>query len=255
MKKILFVDDDKSILKSLDRLFMDTDYEIEKAEGGKEALELLAVNNFDLVVSDMRMPVMDGYEFLSKVKQLYPNIMRIMLSGYSEEEVVFEALKKNIAKLYIFKPWKNEELLKIVEHIFQTEDTLKGNNLLMLINNIDHLPTIKQSFNRIINLIEKDADVLNISREIESDQAVAMKILQVANSAFYGTKTGSVQQAVSFIGLKNTRNLVLSTSIIDSLDDCGIIGDSIERIWQHAFISNRLLSHIYEKHLKRKIKK
>lgn len=253
MKKILFVDDEKQILKSLSRLFMETDYEIETAESGAEALDRLASNDFDLIVSDMRMPNMDGNELLSKVKVLYPNVMRIMLSGYCEDQIIFKALQKNLAKLYIFKPWENEIILKTIEQIFQTEDMLKSNNLLKIMNSVDNLPTIKCSYQRIINLIENEADDIEISKEIESDPAVAVKIIQVANSAFYGAKTGSIQRAITYIGLANTYNLVLSTSIIDAFEDVGFDDKNIEYVWKHAFVSNKLLAFFYEKHLNRKL--
>lgn len=253
MKKILFVDDEMQILKALMRLFMDTQYEIITAQSGIEALEILKNEHINLIVSDMRMPNMDGYELLLKVKELYPKVMRIILSGYSDEKVVFKALQKNIAKLYMFKPWENDKLLALVDQMFETEDVLNNTNLLTLINNIENLPTIESNYQRIINKIDEDSDVALISSLIENDVAMAAKILHVANSAFFGAKTGSVKQAVSYIGLQNTKQLVLSTSIIESMIDTGIIGQSIKNNWSHSFVSNKLLAFIYEKHLKKKI--
>jgi HD-like signal output (HDOD) protein len=248
----LFVDDEMQILKSLKRLFIDTDYDIYTAQTGMEALKLLRENDIDLIISDMRMPVMDGYQLLHAIKGLYPKVLRVILSGYADEKVVFKALQQNVAKVYVFKPWNNEMLIKLVEQIFETEEILSSNNLLVLINNIEELPTIKSSYQRILNLIKRDADLVNIAQEIEKDQSFATKVLQVANSAYYGVKTGSISQAVSYIGLTNLSNLVLSTSIIDS------IGSSsnekhIENIWIHSFYTNKLLTYIYEKCLNKKV--
>ena len=124
MKRILFVDDEPLILKSITRVFIETDYDLLTARGGKEALNLLENNEVNLVISDMRMPCMDGYELLSKVKMLYPNIIRIILSGYSDEKIVLNALEKNIAKIYIFKPWDNDRLLEIINELFHTKNAL-----------------------------------------------------------------------------------------------------------------------------------
>ena len=104
LKRILFVDDEAQILRSITRLFMDTEYDILTAESGAEALDILEIEQVDVIVSDMKMPKMTGYELLSQVKRKFPDIVRIILSGFSDERIVFDALQKNIAKLYILKP-------------------------------------------------------------------------------------------------------------------------------------------------------
>ncbi len=142
LEKILFVDDEVQILKAFRRLFMDTDYEIITAQSGEEALKILDKGEVDIIVSDMKMPNMTGYELLSKVKEKHPNIVRIILSGFSDERIVFDALQKNIAKLYILKPWENTSFINTLEKVFQIENVLKNNNVLKLINNAEELPTI-----------------------------------------------------------------------------------------------------------------
>ena len=102
MKTILIVDDEVPILKALSRVFFDTDYQILTAENGDDALKLLRAHKVDLVLSDMRMPLMDGYELLSIVKQLYPATIRVILSGYSEEKTIFKGLVHNIAQILHF---------------------------------------------------------------------------------------------------------------------------------------------------------
>ncbi|KDR94560.1 HD-like signal output (HDOD) domain, no enzymatic activity [Peptoclostridium litorale DSM 5388] len=248
MKKILFVDDEKQILRSFMRLFIDTNYEIFMAESGLQALEILASNDIDLVISDFKMPHMNGFELLSTVKKLYPKAMRIMLSGYSEEDMVFKSLHMNIAKIYMFKPWQNDRLLNIVTQIFQTESMLKSKNLLEAMNNIDHLPTIPKNHQKILSLLESDFDISKISDEIERDQSIASKVLHIANSAFYGAKTGSLKKAITFIGLQNTTNLVRSTSVMSYLSEDSQ-SKQTDNIWDHAALSNRLLYHLYEKHI------
>lgn len=252
-KKVLFVDDEVQILKSLTRLFIDTDYEIFTAESGIEALEALTRNEIDLIISDMRMPEMDGYQLLCEVKKKYPSVLRVILSGYSDEKTVFKSLQQNIAKLYIFKPWENEKLLKIVNQIFETEELLKDSNLLLLVNNTEGLPTIKTNYQRIINYIENDGEMSQIARLIELDQSIATKILQVANSAYYGVKTGSIKQAVTYLGLLNIKNLVVSTSIIDTFEEKGSLSKNIDYLWKHSFATNKIVNFIYEGMLNKKL--
>ena len=253
MKKILLVDDEIQILKALCRVFMGTEYEIITAGSGQAALEILRDNSFDLILTDMRMPYMDGYELLTQVKALYPNIIRMILSGYSDEKIVFQALQKNIAKLYIMKPWDNKSLLKVIEQVFLTEEILASANLLTLINRVEHLPTIEESYQRIIQLIDKESDLSKIASEVERDQSITSKILHVANSAYFNAKTGSIKQAINYIGIQNTRNLVLSTSIMQGFNAKGIFLDEIKIIWNHAFTTSKLLNFIYQKHLNKKL--
>ena len=94
LKTILFVDDESQILRAITRIFMDTEYEIITVESGKEALDILENQKVDVIVSDMKMPNMTGYELLSQVKKRFPSMVRIILSGFSDERIVFDALQK-----------------------------------------------------------------------------------------------------------------------------------------------------------------
>ena len=254
MKRILIVDDEIQILKSLSRIFFETDYEILTAESGEAALRLLENSEVNLVISDMRMPLMDGYELLSRIKESYPNIIRIILSGYTEETSVFKAVLHNIAKYYILKPWSNEDLLLHVRQIFETEDLLKSKDLLLLINNIETFPTIETSYQKILEMIDRDEEIRSISAEIEKDFAISSKLLQIANSAFYGIQTGSVKHATVYLGLQNLKSLIYSTAIINSFDSASIRNhSSVASLWQHALLTNKLLHYIYEVYLGKKL--
>lgn len=252
MKKILIVDDEVQILKALSRAFFDTEYDIYTAQSGEEALEILENTEVNLVISDMKMPFMDGYELLSKVKEKYPRTIRIILSGYTEEKTIIKAIIKNIAKVYIFKPWNNDDLIHCVEQLFYVENLLNSNNLLVLINNLDSIPTTPLNHQNILSLIESDEDIKTISDEIEKDLAISTNLLHVANSALYGVKTGSVKQAVTYLGLQNTKLLITSTSILNSISSYNY-NSTFEKLWNHSLLTNKILSLIYEKFLKKKL--
>lgn len=253
MRKIIAVDDNLLILKSLRRLFVHSKYELVIMENPLEALEYMASNPVDLIISDMRMPVMDGYTLLTQVKEKYPHIFRIVLSGYTDEKIVFEALKHNIAKLYISKPWNDEELIKLIDQIFETESQLNTDTIKVIVNNLEDLPTIQENYRAILELLEKDRDISEIAKLIERDPSIAMKILHVANSAFFGLKTGSVKHAASFLGARNLKNLIFTTGLVDSLG--GFVSGQryLEDIWKHAFLTNNIMQFIYEKFLGKKV--
>lgn len=252
-KKILFVDDEKQILKSIRRLFMDTEYEVFIAESGMEALKILENQEINLIISDMRMPNMNGYELLSEVKKRFPHIIRIILSGFAEERIVFDSLQKNIAKLYILKPWENSSLIDTIDKVFQIENVLNhNNNVLKLIKSAEELPTIKKSYQKIIEEIERNVEIYRIVDAIEYDSSIASKLLHIINSSYYSVKTGSIKRAVAYLGLDNVRNIVIASAFIDSLGFNSKDTEILEILWKQSFISNRIVSLIYSEFLKKK---
>jgi len=253
MKTILLVDDETQILKSLLRLFIDTDYDIFTAENGEEALKILETEAIDLIISDMRMPAMDGYQLLYKVKEKYPKVIRIILSGQADEEIVLKAIQKNIAKIYVFKPWDNDEFMNMVDQIFETEVIFESKDLMLLINNLENLPTIASSYQKIIKMIEDEKAINDISKEIERDQSISTQVLRIANSAYYQVKTGAVKQAVSFLGLQNIKNITLATSIISPVGISAEGKGQIEELWEHSFLTNKLLIYIFRSHLHKEL--
>jgi diguanylate cyclase (GGDEF)-like protein/PAS domain S-box-containing protein len=116
---LLLVDDEQNILNALRRLLRREGYHILTANGGAEALELLALHRVQVIVSDQRMPGMSGVEFLSKVKELYPGTVRITLSGYSEISNVTDAINKGAIWKYITKPWDDEALVQDIRAAFR----------------------------------------------------------------------------------------------------------------------------------------
>ena len=253
-RRILFVDDEPFFLTSMKRLFFSQEYETFYAESGQKALELLEDQPVDLVVSDMKMPEMDGYAFLRTVKQKYPDIIRMMLSGYSDERETIKALQDGTVKLFLTKPWESQQLLNTIERIFATSERLKEQNLLSFMNRTSLLPTIPAIYDHICELVEGDASLEQIASEIEQqDPAIAAKILQVSNSALWAVKTGSVKQAIMFLGLSNIKPIILATAVFDpkglTASDRKIRGE----LWQRARLTNRSLCWVYNAGLQKKV--
>lgn len=253
MKKILLVDDEIPILNLFRRVLLDTDYEVFVANSADEAMSVMQQHNIDLVISDMRMPGLDGYHLLKNIKEQYPDTLRVILSGYADEKLVVKALLNNIAKVYLFKPWKNDELVSLINNLFETEEILLGSRLLSIINNAEELPTIQASFTKILALTESDAELADIAQAIAKDQSIASKLLHFANSAFYGLKTGSIVEAVKYLGLKTTRSIVLSTPILNSFELVGMGAKLMQKQWSHAFFTNKIFAFLYDKFLKKRL--
>lgn len=118
-RTLLLVDDEPSILSSLKRLFRREGYFLLTAESGEEGLELLASNPVGVVISDARMPAMSGAEFLGKVRELYPDTIRMILSGYTELSAVTSAVNRGELFGFFTKPWNDDELLEAVRDAFR----------------------------------------------------------------------------------------------------------------------------------------
>lgn len=130
---ILIVDDEESILNSLQRVFHKEGYELITARSGQEGLARLKEEGkeFSLIISDQRMPGMNGVEFLEKAKNIFPQAARILLTGYSDTEAVVEAINKGGIHRYMAKPWNEEELLFHVHQALKQYDLVVENQKLL----------------------------------------------------------------------------------------------------------------------------
>ena len=103
--KILCVDDEPNILSALRRMFMLAGFVVEEATSGAQALQKLEQNEFHLVLSDMQMPEMNGAELLAQVRQRWPKVMRLMLTGTSDLKTAISAINEGEIYRYLTKPW------------------------------------------------------------------------------------------------------------------------------------------------------
>lgn len=117
--RVLCVDDEQNILSSLRRLFRPQGYQIQVAGSGAEGLQLLEAEPVDLIISDMRMPEMDGAQFLEQVRQRWPDTIRILLTGYADIASTVDAINKGEIYRYISKPWNDSDLLMVVRHALE----------------------------------------------------------------------------------------------------------------------------------------
>ena len=111
---ILYVDDEQQNLRAFRAMFRRF-FNVYIAEGGSEALEIMKEQPVDLVLSDQRMPRMTGVELCENVMELYPEAVRIIVTGYSEMDPILNAIEEGKIRSYIKKPWKTEELKSVIE--------------------------------------------------------------------------------------------------------------------------------------------
>lgn len=251
LKTILFVDDEVNILNALKRLFRNLEFDCYYAQNIKEAVTVLfEVDRIDMLITDIKMPEFDGLRVLKLFKQASPDTIRVALSGYASTRSITEAVSKNLAKQYFYKPWKNEELLEYIRKMFLLEEKLKNVNLFEVVHKFEKIKTIPRLFNEVSMAIQKDDSIEEISEMIEKDPAIAANILRISNSAFYASRTGNLQQAIMYIGLNNLKQIILTYEVSNFKVK---YFEKSASIWSHSTETNKIFQEIYEKYYKKKI--
>ncbi|MBN2059606.1 MAG: response regulator, partial [Deltaproteobacteria bacterium] len=185
-RNVLFVDDERRVLQGLKRMLRPQRHEWASvfAESGREALEILEKDCFDVVVSDMRMPGMNGIQLLSEVKKRYPHIVRIILSGESDQNLTMQAV--NISHQFINKPCNADTLKAVISRTCRLSRFLQGNLIKRRVSGIDMLPSLPSVYSEIMNELQSpDASIRKVGKIISKDMAMTAKILQLVNSAYF----------------------------------------------------------------------
>ena len=247
MKRILFVDDEPNVLDGLRRMLrpMRKEWEIAFAPGGEEALAILAGKHFDVVVSDMRMPGMDGAQLLSEVKQRHPQVIRVVLSGHSEKETILRSVGPT--HQYIAKPCDPDQLRDIITRACALRDQLSEDALRDLVSQLSTIPSLPQTYTEIIEELQSpDASIKRVGQIVSKDVGMTAKILQLVNSAFFGLRhhVSNPSQAASFLGVDTLKALVLSVHIFSQLDNIKIEAFSLDTLWNHSAATGALAKRI-----------
>jgi HD-like signal output (HDOD) protein len=238
MKDILFVDDDRDLLDSVRaRLYKHRhDWNMQFVVSGDEAIAAMEKHRFDLVVSDVRMPGMDGGQLLTVVKQRWPNAMRIIVSGYSDP--VQAVRLTSLAHQYVAKPCDGRELENIIERCFHLKDMLGQESLRKVVGRIGTLPAMPKTYGLLqAALAQPSVTAAEIGDIVNADAAIAIKVLQITNSAFFRLRKPMVRikDAVTYLGFATVRNLVLSAEIFSTWQPSKGLSDvDPERLQNHA---------------------
>lgn len=238
MTSILFVDDEPKVLDSLRRLLRPRrlQWDISFVAGGEAALTLLDETPFDVIVSDLKMPAMDGTALLERVRERHPQVVRILLSEYADLEAAFRAAQ--VAHQFLLKPCDAEMLRVAIDRALSLQSILAGEALASMVGALGELPSAPRLYVALTRaLANPDSSMEDIARVVEQDVAISAKILQLVNSAFFGLarNISSVQHAVSYLGVNILQSLVISVEafrIFTGGDE--IEGFSIEEFEGHS---------------------
>ena len=238
MKRLIFVDDEPRVLQGLQRQLhgMRHEWQMTFVESGPKALEFLAANSVDVVVSDMKMPLMDGAQLLTEVMKLHPNCVRIVLSGQADRESVLRLVGP--AHQYLSKPCVAEELRTAINRAFALRDLLTNQQLKQIATRVRTLPTLPTLHAQLAEDLRKDDPSMErIGDIVARDIGMATKILQLVNSAFFGLShpVSSTHEAVMYLGLATVRALVLSLQVFAQYEQKQVKGFSIDALARHSW--------------------
>ncbi len=236
-KNILFVDDEAQILRGIRRMLSCTDnpWEMTFANGGAEALEVLEAQPIDVIVSDIRMPKMNGAELLNLVKEIYPHVIRVALSGQTSRDEVLKTVGP--VHQYLTKPCSEEMLTDTINRVCSLQGFLANTKLQMLISQLESLPFLPNVYADLMTALQSENVMIEEVGEIISrDVGMSAKILQLVNSAFFGITQpiSDITRAVILLGLNTTKALVLSAKIFSQFDKIEVDDFSLNRLWTHS---------------------
>jgi HD-like signal output (HDOD) protein len=241
LKRILFVDDESKILDGLKRM-LHADrkrWDMHFAVGGEAALKACDEASFDVVISDMRMPGMDGATLLRHIRERFPETARIILSGYSEITLATRSVL--VAHRFLAKPCNASELQATIERVCTLQDVLCTPEIRKVIGTVGTLPSLSSSYSALTQALGRpDTSIGTVAAILSHDIAMSAKVLQLVNSAFFGLAQTitSLQNAASYLGMETIKNLALvSEAFKVFVPDSRIPQTAIEAIQRQAQVT------------------
>jgi HD-like signal output (HDOD) protein len=236
-RHILFVDDEPMVLKGLERTLrkMRAEWEMTFASSSKEALDILGSGSFDVIVSDLRMPEMDGAQLMAEVKSKHPQVVRIILSGQVEQETTFKSVQ--LAHQCLAKPCDADILKHTLNKLFALRNLLEDESIKRIVSQTETLPSLPAVYTDVINELRSlDPSVQKVGEIISTDLAMTAKILQVVNSAFFGLvrKISNPKEAVMLLGTETIKALVLSVKIFSEFNQKKFAWFNFDELFNHS---------------------
>ena len=215
---LLCIDDEPNILNALKRLLRKEDFNLLTASSGKAGLQILAENEVHVVVSDQRMPEMNGTEFLKEVKAAYPDIIRIILTGYTDVDSISEAINEGHLYKFFLKPWNDQNLKLEIRQAMEQYDLIKDNKRLhdQVFQKNEELKKVNENLEQIIlertQSLEFQNRALQISHAILDD--IPLPILGVSSEMMVVMANKAARQKMG-----HDRQIDVGDSVVDCFDE------------------------------------
>ena len=206
---ILCVDDEENILSSLKRLLRKEPYRVLTAAGGEQGLEMLRENEVHLVLTDQRMPGMSGTEFLARVKEAYPAVVRVILTGYTDVDSITESINKGHIYKFFLKPWNDQNLKLEIRSALEQYDLVQAN----------------QDLHE--KVVEQNQQLTRVNEQLEEMVRERTRKLEIQNRALEVSHAVLEGLPVPIIGVSAEGMIVMRNRAARSVG-CGVeIGDTV----------------------------
>lgn len=236
-KRLLFVDDEPVIRELYQTLgiVLGDGHEICTAGSGEEALALMTEKHFDVVVSDLAMPEMDGLEFFNEVVHTYPEAARIVISGFADRLKVAECL--TVGHRFFNKPFNFKSLAALLKRICQYSYLIQSEKIRAIVCGSGALPTPPETYVRLTDALSSPyTDIDEIGKIVEQDPGLSTKLLHIVNSAQFGISRQIVtpSEAVQIMGIEVLRALMLGVQAFSFYDAKPFAKSAFKDLWAHS---------------------
>lgn len=249
-KRILFVDDEPQILEGLQSVLRKqrNRWDMSFSSSGKEALSWMAETEYDVIITDMRMPEMDGATLLKNVKEQHPNVIRIVLSGHSELETAMRAVP--VSHQFLSKPCHPGNLENVIERACDLQALINDQQVRRMVSKIDQLPSIPQVYSQLITALTNERiTAREVSDILQQDQAICAKLMQLVNSGFFGLSRhiAKIEEAVIYLGFNTVKQLALAVGVFQSTTHLsGFERQTMEGLQQHSMQVGGLAGNFFQ---------
>lgn len=238
VKHILFVDDNDNVISGIQRQLRPYrhQWQLFFAKNGPQALQLMTQQPIDLIVSDMVMPEMHGDELLRTVAERYPSTVRMLLSGFIDDETLKAGLAS--AHQYLGKPCTAESLREAISQVFKIQACVRNPKIIAEIGDPNRLPSLPRIYNELNAAIADENTTINEIAEIFArDMVLSAKLLQLINSPYFGVNrvVSNLTDAINLIGIRKLNHLVLSVHVKNAFPPANPdLESNMEYLWRDA---------------------
>ncbi|MDT5043058.1 MAG: hypothetical protein QOE51_4043 [Actinoplanes sp.] len=245
--RALFVDDEPRVLDGLRRSLRSKlgEWDMAFATGGVEALDLLGQVPYDVVVSDMRMPGMDGAELLTNVSKRHPEVARVVLSGHIETDAVFKVAVAG--HRFLAKPSGAESVINVIEQLLVRTSHSHQREARRIAGGVRSIPTLPEQTERIVALLAPDANLSYAVQTAMCDVGLTAKLLQLSNSRFFGSppRNSSVESIVNAMGVPMVQAVVGAGHVLRSAQTWDPATERhLRAVWRHAVATAALVESV-----------
>lgn len=244
---VLFVDDEANLLSALRRALSGQrhDWDMHFVDGGEAALEMMATTAVDVVVSDMRMPGMDGAQLLAAVRERHPGTARIVLSGHADMGAVVAAVGP--AQQYLAKPCEPQTLISTIQLVLSLRHLVTDDRLQALLGAVESLPKPPAIYHELVAAVsDPNASMAGVVDIVERDVATSTEVLKLVNSAFFSlpVEVESVGRAVNLLGLETIQAVALAGAVFRPSEHALPAALDVDELRRHGMRTGNLAKRI-----------